>query len=50
MHSKRSNHNCNGNRRDKMALGTTCIKDVKLKIIKIRTGCQHVDYFHYSET
>jgi len=33
------NPNCNGNRRDKVALKTTCIKNVKFKIIKIRTGC-----------
>ena len=26
--------NCNGNRRDKVALRTTCIKNVKSKIIK----------------
>jgi len=33
-----------------MALKTTCIKNVKFKIIKIRTGCQYVGYFCYSET
>ena len=49
MHWKRSNPNCNGDRRDKMALSTTCIKNVKFKIIKIRTGCQYIGYFHYSE-
>jgi len=32
-----------------MALRTTCIKNVKFKVIKIRTGCQYVGYFHYSE-
>jgi len=32
-----------------MALKTTCIKNVKLKIIKIRTGCQYVGYLYYSE-
>jgi len=37
------------NRRDKGALTTTCIKNVKFKIIKIRTGCQYVRYFYYSE-
>jgi len=36
-----SNPSCNGNRRDKVALRTTCIKNVKFKIIKIRTGCQY---------
>jgi len=30
----RSNPNCNGNRRDKAALGTTCIKNVKSKSFK----------------
>jgi len=32
-----------------MALRTTCIKDVKLKTITIRTSCQYADYFYYSE-
>jgi len=32
-----------------VALRTTCIKNVKFKIIKIRTGCQYVGYFYYSE-
>jgi len=36
----RSNPNCNGNRRVKVALRTTCVKNVKFTIIKIRTGCQ----------
>jgi len=49
MHWNRSNPNCNGNRRDKVALRTTCSKNVKLKIIKIRSGCQHVAYFYYSK-
>jgi len=40
--------NCNGNRRDKVALRTTCIKNVKFKIIEIRTGCEYVGYFYYS--
>jgi len=31
-----------------MALRTTCIKILKLKIMKIRIGCQYVGYFHYS--
>jgi len=33
-----------GNRRDKVALRTTCIKNVKFKIIKIRTSCQYAGY------
>jgi len=41
--------NYNGNRRDKVALRTTCIKNVKFKIIKIRTDCQYVEYFYSSE-
>jgi len=49
MYCKSSNPNCNGNRRDKVALRTTRIKNVKFKIIKIRTGCQYAGYFHYSE-
>jgi len=49
MHKMRSNPNCNGDRRDKVALRTTCTKNVKFKIIKIRTGCQYVRYFYYSE-
>ena len=32
-----------------MALSTTCIKNVKFKSIKLRTGCQYVGYFYYSE-
>jgi len=36
-------------RRDKVALETTCIKNVKFKIIKIRTGFQLIGYFYYSE-
>ena len=49
MYWKRSHPNCNGNRRDKVALRTTCIKNDKFKIIKIRTGCQCVGYFYYSK-
>jgi len=50
MHLKRSNPDCNGDRRDKVALlRTICIKNVKFKIITIRTGCQYVGYFYYSE-
>jgi len=41
--------NCNDNRRDKVALRTTCIKNVKFKITKTRTRCQYVGYFYYSE-
>jgi len=33
----------------KMALTTTCIENVKLKIVKISAGCQHVGYFYCSE-
>ena len=38
-------------RRGKVALlrTTTCIKNVKFKIIEIRTGCQYVGYFYYSQ-
>jgi len=42
-------YNCSGNRRDKVVLRTTCTKNVKLKIIKTRTGCQYVGYFYYSK-
>jgi len=49
MYSKRWNPNCNGNRRDKVALKTTCIKNIKFKIIKIRTGSQYIGYFCCSE-
>jgi len=49
MCGKRWNPDCSGNRRDKAALKTTCIKKVKFKIIKIRTGCQHIGYFYYRE-
>jgi len=27
----------------------TCIKNVKSKVIEMRTGCQYVGYFYYSE-
>jgi len=46
---KRSNTNCNGNRRDKAVLRTTCNKKVKFNIIKTRTRCQYVGWFYYSE-
>jgi len=36
-------------RRGEVALRTTCIKNVKFKIIKIRTGCQYVGYLYYSK-
>jgi len=49
MYSKRSNPHRNGDRRDKVALRTTCIKRAKSKSIKIRTGCQYVGYFCYSD-
>jgi len=49
MYLKRSNSNCNGIRCDKVALGTTCIKNVKFKIIKIRSGCEYVEYLYYNE-
>jgi len=39
------NPNRNGNRRDKVALKTICIKNGKLKIVKMRTGCQYIRYF-----
>jgi len=32
-----------------VALRTTCIKNVKFKIIKIRTSCQYEGFFYYSE-
>jgi len=32
-----------------VALRTTGIKNVKFKIIKIRTNCRYVGYFYYSE-
>jgi len=41
---------CSGSKRDKVVLRTTCIKNVKLKIIKTRTGCQYVGYFYYSKS
>ena len=49
MYWKRSKPNCNGNRHDKMALKTTCIKNVKFKIVKMRTSCQNIGYFYHSE-
>ena len=51
MYRKHWNPNCkcNGNRRDKATLKTTSTKNVKFKIIKTRTGCQHIRYFYYSK-
>jgi len=49
MYWKRPNPNCHSRRRNKVALRTTCIKNVKFKIIKIRTGCEYVGYFYHSE-
>jgi len=49
MYRKCLNLNCNGNRRDKVALRTTGIKNVKFKIIKIRTGCEYAGYFYCTE-
>jgi len=36
---------CTQYRRDEVALRTTCIKNFKIKIIKIRTVCQYEGYF-----
>jgi len=47
MYRKRSNPKCNGNRRDEVALRTTCTKNVTFKIIKIRTGCHRVVHGTY---
>jgi len=47
---KRSNPNCSGNTRDKVALRTTCIKNVKFKIIELRTGCHYGGYFATMKT
>jgi len=44
-----SKPNNNGNRRGKVALSNTCIKNVKVEIIKIRTDCLYVGNFYYSE-
>jgi len=45
----RSNPICNGNRRDKVVLNTTRNKNVKFKIINVRTGCQYIGDFYYSD-
>jgi len=37
------------NRHDELALNTTCVKNIKFMIIKIRTGCQYIGHFYYSE-
>ena len=44
-----SNPNCIGNKHDKVALLPTCIKNVKFKIINVRTGCQYIGDFYYSD-
>jgi len=49
MYWKCKHPNCNGNRRDKVALRTTCIKNVKFKITKTRQDVSMQDYFYYSE-
>jgi len=49
MYWKRSYPNCNGNRREKRGTEDSGIKNFKFKIIKIRTDCQYVGYFCYSE-
>ena len=49
MYLKRWNPNCNGNRRDKVALKAICMKNVKFKLVKIRTGGQYLGYLYYSE-
>jgi len=36
-------------RRDKAALKTTCIENVKFKIIRIMAGCLYVGCLYYSE-
>jgi len=38
------NPNHIGNKCDEIALKTTCIKNVKFKIIKIKTGCHYAGY------
>jgi len=49
MYWKRSNLNCSSNIPDKVTLKTTCIKNIELKIVKIRTGCQYKGYFNCCE-
>jgi len=50
MYWKRSNPDCNGNRRDKMALRTTYIKNVKLKInYQNKDRLSVCSYSYYSE-
>jgi len=43
------NRKCNVNRRDKVTLRITYVKNVKFKIVKIKTGCQYIGYFYYTE-
>jgi len=50
MYGKCSNLNCNGNRCDKVALRTTCSKNVKFKIIKTRLSCRLQDTFTAAKT
>ena len=50
MYWKHSNPNCSGSRRDKVALRIACNKNIKFKIIKIRTSCQYVGYFTTAKT
>jgi len=45
-----SNPNCNDDRREKVALSNTCIKNVKFTIIKTRSGCQLQDTFTPAKT
>jgi len=49
MYCKRQILTAIGIRRDKVVLKMTCIKDVKFKIVKIRTGCQYIGYSYYSK-
>ena len=49
MYWKYFNPNWNVKRYDKVELQTTCIKNVRFKIIKIRRGCQYVGYLYYSK-
>jgi len=49
MYFKRLNLKCNGNRRDKVASTTTCINNVKFKIIKITTCQKKGSFIYYSE-
>jgi len=48
MYCKGSNPNCNGNRRDTVALKV--IKSVNFKTFKIRTCCQYIGCFTSEKT